>query len=216
VNAIRVKICGITSVADAQLAVKAGADAIGLVFYAPSPRAVSIAQAREIAASVGPFVTVVGLFVDADEAFVREVFANVALHVLQFHGDESREYCEQFQRPYMKAIRMRPELDVIQTITEYPGAAAILLDAYRPGVPGGTGETFDWQRVPSRTSQHSTLQFSASQPIVLAGGLTAENVALAVQSTHVYGVDVSGGVESAPGKKDPHKIEQFIHNARHA
>lgn len=215
-NAIRVKICGITSVADAQLAVKAGADAIGLVFYAPSPRAVSIAQAREIAASVGPFVTVVGLFVDADEAFVREVFANVALHVLQFHGDESREYCEQFQRPYMKAIRMRPELDVIQTITEYPGAAAILLDAYRPGVPGGTGETFDWQRVPSRTSQHSTLQFSASQPIVLAGGLTAENVALAVQSTHVYGVDVSGGVESAPGKKDPHKIEQFIHNARHA
>jgi phosphoribosylanthranilate isomerase len=221
VNAIRVKICGITSVADAQLAVKAGADAIGLVFYAPSPRAVSIAQAREIAASVGPFVTVVGLFVDADEAFVREVFANVALHVLQFHGDESREYCEQFQRPYMKAIRMRPELDVVQAIAEYPGATGILLDAYRPGVPGGTGETFDWQRVPSHASQHSTSQhptlpLPVSQPIVLAGGLTAENVALAVQSTHVYGVDVSGGVEFAPGKKDPHKIEQFIHNARHA
>jgi phosphoribosylanthranilate isomerase len=147
VNAIRVKICGITSVADAQIAVKAGADAIGLVFYAPSPRAVSIAQAREIAASVGPFVTVVGLFVDADEAFIREVLANVALHVLQFHGDESREFCEQFQRPYMKAIRMRPELDVVLAIAEYPSAVAILLDAYRPGVPGGTGETFDWQRV---------------------------------------------------------------------
>jgi phosphoribosylanthranilate isomerase len=206
VNAIRVKICGITSVADAQMAVKAGADAIGLVFYAPSPRAVSIAQAREIAASVGPFVTVVGLFVDATEAFVSEVLTNVALHVLQFHGDESREFCEQFQRPYMKAIRMRPELDVDQAIAEYPSAAAILLDAYRPGVPGGTGETFDWQRVPA----------PSARPIVLAGGLTPENIALAVESTQVYGVDVSGGVELAPGKKDAHKIEQFIHNAKHA
>jgi phosphoribosylanthranilate isomerase len=206
VNAIRVKICGITSVADAQNAVMAGADAIGLVFYAPSPRAVSIEQAREIAASVGPFVTVVGLFVDADAAFVHQVLANVALHVLQFHGDESREFCEQFQRPYMKAIRMRPELDVEHAIAEYPSAAAILLDAYRPGVPGGTGETFDWQRIP----------LQAVRPIVLAGGLTADNIALAIQSTHVYGVDVSGGVESAPGKKDAHKVEQFINNARHA
>lgn len=203
---MRVKICGITSVADAQIAVKAGADAIGLVFYAPSPRAVSIAQAREIAASVGPFVTVVGLFVNADEAFVSEVLANVALHVLQFHGDESREFCEQFQRPYMKAIRMRPELDVAQAIAEYPSAAAILLDAYRPGVPGGTGETFDWQRVPTQSVR----------PIVLAGGLTPENVAMAIQATHVYGVDVSGGVESSPGKKDPQKVEQFIHNAKRA
>lgn len=205
-NAIRVKICGITSVADAQIAVKAGADAIGLVFYAPSPRAVSIEQAREIAASVGPFVTVVGLFVNAEESYVHEILANVALHLLQFHGDESREYCEQFQRPYMKAIRMRPELDVVKAIGEYPSSAAILLDAYRPGIPGGTGETFDWQRVPTQ----------ASRPIVLAGGLTAENVALAIQSTHVYGVDVSGGVESTPGKKDPQKVEQFIYNARHA
>ena len=205
-NAIRVKICGITSVADAQKAVMAGADAVGLVFYAPSPRAVSIEQAREIAASVGPFVTVVGLFVDADAAFVHEVVANVALHVLQFHGHESREFCEQFQRPYMKAIRMRPELDVEHAIAEYPSAAAILLDAYRPGVPGGTGETFDWQRIPVH----------AARPIVLAGGLTADNVALAIQSTHVYGVDVSGGVESSPGKKDADKVEQLIHNARHA
>ncbi len=205
-NAIRVKICGITSVADAQIAVKAGADAIGLVFYAPSPRAVSIEQARVIATSVGPFVTVVGLFVNADATVVREVLANVALHVLQFHGDESREFCEQFQRPYMKAIRMRPELDVVQAIAEYPGAAAILLDAYCPGVPGGTGETFDWQRIPTQSAR----------PIVLAGGLTPENVALAIQSTHVYGVDVSGGVESAPGKKDAQKVEQFIHNAKHA
>lgn len=205
-NAIRVKICGITSVADAQVAVNAGADAIGLVFYAASPRAVSVAQAQVIADSVGPFVTVVGLFVDAEKAFIDDVLANVKLHVLQFHGNESREFCEQFQRPYMKAIRMRPELDVTQAIGNYPGAAAILLDAYRPGIPGGTGETFDWQRVPR----------AATRPIVLAGGLTAENVALAIQSTQIYGVDVSGGVESAPGQKDTKKVEQFIHNAKRA
>lgn len=204
-NAIRVKICGITSVADAKLAVQAGADAIGLVFYERSPRAVSIEQAREIAISVGPFVTVVGLFVDAEEAFVNDVLAKVGLHVLQFHGNESREFCEQFKRPYVKAIRMRPQLDVTQAIAEYSSATGILLDAYRPGVPGGTGETFDWQRVPSQSPK----------PIVLAGGLTAQNVAAAVESTQVYGVDVSGGVESAPGKKDPFKVEQFIHNAKH-
>jgi len=206
VNASRVKICGITSLEDAQVAVNAGADAIGLVFYASSPRAISIAQAREIAAAVGPFVTVVGLFVDAEEAYVREVLANVALHVLQFHGNETRNYCESFQRPYLKAIRMRSDADVQQAMVEYPSAAAILLDAYRPGVPGGTGETFDWQRVPAQSVR----------PIVLAGGLTPENVAQAIKVTQVYGVDVSGGVESQPGKKNAQKIEQFIHNARHA
>ena len=205
-NTIRVKICGITSIADARAAVESGADAIGLVFYEPSPRAVSIDQAQAIAASVGPFVTVVGLFVDADESYIRDVLGSVSLHVLQFHGNESREFCEQFQRPYMKAIRMRPELNVPQEIDTYLSASAILLDAYRPGVPGGTGETFDWQRVP----QNSPL------PIVLAGGLTPKNVASAIQSTQVYGVDVSGGVESAPGQKDPRKVAQFISNARHA
>ncbi|MET0356171.1 MAG: phosphoribosylanthranilate isomerase [Cellvibrio sp.] len=203
---MRVKICGITSVADALSAVDAGADAIGLVFYGPSPRAVSIDLARTIAASVGPFVTVVGLFVDAEESYIRDVLAKVSLHVLQFHGNESREFCEQFQRPYMKAIRMRPELDVAQEINRYLSASAILLDAYRPGIPGGTGETFDWQRVPKQ----------ALRPIVLAGGLTPENVSSAIQSTQVYGVDVSGGVESAPGQKDPRKVAQFISNARHA
>jgi len=206
VNTIRVKICGITSIADARAAVESGADAIGLVFYEPSPRAVSIDQAQAIAASVGPFVTVVGLFVDADESYIRDVLGSVSLHVLQFHGNESREFCEQFQRPYMKAIRMRPELNVPQEIDTYLSASAILLDAYRPGVPGGTGETFDWQRVP----QNSPL------PIVLAGGLTPKNVASAIQSTQVYGVDVSGGVESAPGQKDPRKVAQFISSARHA
>jgi phosphoribosylanthranilate isomerase len=206
VNAIRVKICGITSVADALSAVEVGADAIGLVFYPSSPRAVSVEQARAIAAAVGPFVTVVGLFVDADEDYIREVMTKVSLHVLQFHGNESREFCEQFQRSYMKAVRMKPELNVAQEIDKYLSASAILLDAYRPGVPGGTGETFDWARVPKESVR----------PIVLAGGLTSENIASAIRSTRVYGVDVSGGVESAPGQKDPHKVTQFIVNARHA
>lgn len=205
-KAIRVKICGITSVADAQLAVEAGADAIGMVFYAPSPRAVSIDQARVIAQSVGPFVTIVGLFVDAEKAFIDEVLASVSLHVLQFHGDESRDFCESFQRPYLKAIRMRPELDVEKAIANYPSASGILLDAYRPGVPGGTGETFDWQRVPK----------SSVKPIVLAGGLTPENVVQAINTTQVYGVDVSGGVESSPGKKDTYKVQTFIHSAKQA
>lgn len=181
----------------------AGADAIGLVFYEPSPRYVSIAQAGSIALAVGPFVTVVGLFVDATPGMVNKALAQVPLHVLQFHGDESPAYCEAFQRPYMKAIRMRPELDVEAAIASYPSASAILLDAYRPGVPGGTGESFDWQRVP----QHST------KPIVLAGGLTPSNVAQAIAQTRVYGVDVSGGVEIAPGKKDANKVNDFIINA---
>lgn len=205
-NSIRIKICGITSVADGLAAVRAGAHAIGLVFYSKSPRAVTLEQATEIAAALGPFVTLVGLFVDAEPEFVRAAAAVAGLQLLQFHGDESREYCEQFQRPYMKAIRMRPELDVVAAINEYPSASGILLDAYRPGIPGGTGETFDWQRVPAQSLR----------PLVLAGGLTPANVAAAIRATGVYGVDVSGGVESAPGKKDKEKIDQFIHNARNA
>lgn len=203
-SSVRIKICGITSVADGLAAMQAGAHAIGLVFYAKSPRAVTLQQAQEIAAAVGPFVTVVGLFVDAAPEFVREAAAIAGLQLLQFHGEESRDYCEQFQRPYLKAIRMRADLDVRAAIDEYPSASGILLDAYRPGVPGGTGETFDWQRVPAESPR----------PLVLAGGLTPANVAAAIQATGVYGVDVSGGVESAPGKKDKEKIDQFIHNAR--
>ncbi|MGM8225690.1 phosphoribosylanthranilate isomerase [Cellvibrio sp. ARAG 10.3] len=201
----RIKICGITSVTDALAAQVAGADAIGLVFYEPSPRAVDIELAREIACSVGPFVTVVGLFVDAEPAYVNTVLAQVPLHVLQFHGDETPAYCESFGRPYLKAIRMRPELDTRSAIADYPSATAILLDAYRPGIPGGTGETFDWQRVPQ----------DSGKTIILAGGLTPANVAEAIRSTHVYGVDVSGGVESAPGQKDAAKVKEFIINASH-
>ncbi len=200
----RVKICGITNIEDAMAAVGAGAEALGLVFYAASPRAVAIEQARAIAFAVGPFAVTTGLFVDADPEFVNAVLKEVPLQLLQFHGDETLAYCESFARPYMKAIRMRPELNVVAAIGEYPSSSGILLDAYRPGVPGGTGETFDWARVPQQSTK----------PLVLAGGLTSANVVEAIRATRVYGVDVSGGVESAPGKKDHAKITSFINNAR--
>jgi phosphoribosylanthranilate isomerase len=204
VHNIRIKICGITRVEDAFAVVDAGAEALGLVFHPASPRIVSIEQAKLIVDAVGPFIVTTGLFVDADAAYVNSVLAQVPLQLLQFHGDESLAYCESFHRPYMKALRMKPELDVLAAIAAYPSATGILLDAYRPGVPGGTGETFDWARVPLK----------ADKPIVLAGGLTPENVAKAIMITQVYGVDVSGGVESAPGKKDPAKIATFIKNAK--
>jgi phosphoribosylanthranilate isomerase len=203
----RVKICGITSVDDGLLAVNAGADAIGLVFYEPSPRYVPIALAASIAAAVGPFVSTVGLFVNADADTVRQVLAAVPLQVLQFHGDETADFCDQFQRPYMKAIRMKPDLDVESAIRDYPNAVGILLDAYRKGVPGGTGETFDWARVP--LSNNTSLP-----PIILAGGLTSQNVQAAIQQTRPYGVDVSGGVEQTAGKKDQQKVMNFIKNAK--
>jgi phosphoribosylanthranilate isomerase len=202
---IRVKICGITSIDDALIAVDAGADSIGLVFYPSSPRYVSIVAAAKIAQAVGPFVTVVGLFVNADKIEVNRVLSQVNLHVLQFHGDESATFCECFQRPYLKAIRMKPGLDVEQVIKAYPSAAGVLLDAYRKGVPGGTGETFDWERVPSGKNLPA---------IILAGGLTPANVSGAVIATSPYGVDVSGGVESSPGKKSQGKVVDFINNVK--
>lgn len=205
-SCMRIKICGITSVDDAYATVDAGADALGLVFYAASPRAVNSGLARQISLAAGPFVSVTGLFVDADPEFVTSVLNRVPLQLLQFHGDEPEAYCVSFGRPYMKAIRMRPDVDVNAEIARYPSASGILLDAYRPGVPGGTGDTFDWTRVPRQSSV----------PIVLAGGLTAENVGDAITTTAVYGVDVSGGVESSPGKKNHKQIALFINNARRA
>jgi len=201
----RVKICGITRPDDARQAIAAGADALGLVFYASSPRAVSVAQAQQVALAAGPFVTSVGLFVNAEPAAVREILNQVPIQLLQFHGDEDARYCETFDRPYTKAIRMRPGLDVMASMAEHPRALGFLLDAYRPGVPGGTGESFDWQRVPQRSDR----------PIILAGGLTPGNVSRAVEMTKPYGVDVSGGVEVAPGHKDQNKMNLFIHNAKH-
>ena len=197
---MRVKICGITSVDDALAAVNAGADAIGLVFYEPSPRYVSEELAREVALAVGPFVTVTGLFVNESQKTLERVLSRVPLQLLQFHGDELPEYCEHFSRPYMKAIRMREGVDVAQEISRFSSATGILLDAYRPGIPGGTGAVFDWQRVPQQ----------AAKPIVLAGGLTPDNVVTAIEQTACYGVDVSGGVEASPGSKDHQKIKDFI------
>ena len=201
---VRVKICGITRVGDATQVLAAGADAIGLVFYPPSPRCVDIERAQEIALEVGPFVNVVGLFVDAEPSHIESVLQRVPLTTLQFHGDESEAQCLRYGRPYLKALRMKPGMDVRDALRSYPSASGILLDAYRKGVPGGTGETFDWQRVPRDQKQH----------LVLAGGLTPENVAAAIAATGVYGVDVSGGVESAPGIKDAARIASFIQRAK--
>lgn len=200
----RVKICGITRVEDAVCAAQQGVDAIGLVFYALSPRAVGIQQAADIVAQLPPFVTTVGLFVDADVAFVQDVIMRVSLDLLQFHGDESAEYCEQFNKPYMKAIRMRDDLSLESSVLRYENAKALLLDSYQPGMPGGTGTTFDWGRIPDKMHK----------PIVLAGGLDAGNVAGAIQQTSPYAVDVSGGVEASKGIKDAAKMAAFINEVK--
>lgn len=200
----RVKICGLTSVDDAKHAAECGADAIGLVFYPPSSRNIDdLALAFDIAQSVGPFVEVVGLFVDADPAQIENVLSRVPLNCLQFHGDESAVFCEQFSRPFYKALRMKPELDIVEKVAEYSSSRGILLDTYVKGVPGGTGQTFNWNEIPS-----------SLRNVVLAGGLNPENVAEAVRIAKPYAVDVSGGVEMSPGKKDPQKVAAFIENAR--
>lgn len=203
-TAVRVKICGITRVEDALAAAAAGADAIGLVFYADSPRAVGVEQARAIIAALPPFVTTVGLFVDAGRDELAHILASVPLDLLQFHGDESAEQCEGFGRPYIKALRVRAGDDIVARVADYPGAQGILLDAYVEGVPGGTGEAFDWSLIPQ----------GLSKPLILAGGLRPDNVAAAVAQVRPYAVDVSGGVEASKGIKDAQKVGAFIRAAR--
>lgn len=196
----RIKICGITRVQDALAVAHGGADAIGLVFYAPSPRCVSIEQAATLARSLPPFITTVGLFVNADAAFVREVLASVPLDVLQFHGDETPEYCAQFNKPYLKAIRVKAGVNLIECAARFSGAQGLLLDAFVEGIPGGTGASFDWTLIPQ----------DLQVPIILSGGLDAQNVAAAIQQTRPYAVDVSSGVEFGKGIKDAAKIAAFI------
>ncbi|MBV2122933.1 MAG: phosphoribosylanthranilate isomerase [Candidatus Thiodiazotropha sp. (ex Ctena orbiculata)] len=196
----RIKICGITRTEDALTATRLGADAIGLVFYPPSPRSVSPEQAQRIVKSLPPFVTVVGLFVNEDRAVIEQILNQVPLDLLQFHGDESAEDCSGFGRPWIKAIRMRQETDLLSLEQQYKDASGLLLDTYQAGVPGGTGKTFDWDLVPE----------SLAGKVILAGGLNSENVTRAVASLHPYAVDVSGGVEAAKGIKDAAKIEAFI------
>ena len=199
-SVVRSKICGITRIEDALIAAEAGADAIGLVFYAKSPRAVSIQQARDIVAALPAFVTTVGLFVNASREELNDVLAGVALDLLQFHGDESPAECESYQRPYIKALRVKPGDDIAQLAAPYAKARGILLDTYVPGVPGGTGAAFDWSLVPS----------GLPQPVILAGGLSAANVQAAIEQVRPYAVDVSGGVEAGKGIKDAAKIRAFM------
>ncbi|MGS2723292.1 phosphoribosylanthranilate isomerase [Porticoccus sp. GXU_MW_L64] len=203
--ATRVKICGITSVDDARQALDVGADAIGVVFYEPSPRAVSVQQVRQIASAVGPFVTLVGLFVNASADTINNVLKSVPLQLLQFHGDEPPEFCEQFGMPWCKAIRMAPDLDVVAEAEKFANAQALLFDAWQKDKYGGTGKVFEWQRVPQ-----------LGKPVILAGGLNPDNVVEAVKTVRPYAVDVSGGVEAAKGVKSPEKMQQFIERAKSA
>ncbi|HOY86574.1 MAG: phosphoribosylanthranilate isomerase [Methylotenera sp.] len=196
----RVKICGITRPEDALVAVDLGVDALGLVFYAPSPRNVTIATAADVARQIPAFVSVVGLFVNAEPSFVEEVIANVGLSLLQFHGDETPEDCERFGLPYIKAIRVKADTNLVQYARDFTSAKALLLDTYTEGVAGGTGQMFDWNLIPS----------ALPKPVILAGGLQANNVAQAIRQVKPYAVDVSGGVEATKGIKDAQKIAAFM------
>ncbi|WP_217474519.1 phosphoribosylanthranilate isomerase [Stutzerimonas stutzeri] len=203
---VRSKICGITRVEDALIAAEAGADAIGLVFYAKSPRAVSIQQARAIISALPPFVTTVGLFVNASRCELNEILDAVALDTLQFHGDEQPADCEGFHRPWYKALRVKAGDDIRAQAARYVGASAILLDTFVAGVPGGTGEVFDWSLIPA----------DLPKPLILAGGLTPDNVHQAVTEVQPFAVDVSGGVEVSKGIKDAAKVHEFVRQVRAA
>ena len=202
----RVKICGITRLEDALEAVKQGADALGFVFYAKSPRNITPAQAVEIVSKIPAFVTTVGLFVDAEPAFIQQVLLIAPLDLLQFHGDETPSECRQYSRPYIKAIRVKSDTNLVQYAADYADAKALLLDAFAEGVPGGTGQVFDWSLIP----HHLPL------PVVLAGGLNVENVGLAIEQVQPYAVDVSGGVEASKGIKDAAKIAAFMRGVSNA
>ena len=199
----RVKICGITRSQDALLASQLGADALGLVFYAGSKRAIGLERAQQIRAALPAFVSLVGLFVNPSEKEVESVLAGVHLDCLQFHGDESPGFCASFAIPYIKALRMAPGLDVQALIQCYSGACAILLDAWDPRQAGGTGKQFDWS-LAAQSVQQSEL------PIILAGGLEAANAAQAITQVRPWALDLSSGVESEPGCKDPQRLTAFF------
>jgi phosphoribosylanthranilate isomerase len=201
-----VKICGITRPEDALAAARSGAHAIGLVFYVRSPRHVTPARAAEIIRVLPPFITTVGLFVDATAEEVLAVLAEAPVGLLQFHGDEPPGFCRQFKRPYIKAVRMRPGVDLLQYTRDYHDAKALLLDNHVEGLHGGSGAVFDWSLIPR----------GLPLPVILSGGLTPENVMDAVRRVRPSAVDVSSGVESAKGIKDARKIAAFIRRARNA
>jgi len=200
----KIKICGFTNAEVARAAIFAGADAIGLVFYGPSPRNVSIDAAREIVAALPPFVNRVGLFVNANPSQIDEVLCEVPLDTLQFHGDESPLDCAQYHMPFYKSVRVNEQTNLVRLADDFSQASALLLDACTPNAYGGTGGVFDW----------SLAKTEIGLPIILAGGLTADNVADAIAQVNPYAVDVSSGVESAKGIKDIDKIKAFIHKVR--
>lgn len=200
---VRIKICGLTRDQDVHNAVAEGADALGFVLYAPSPRAVSAEQAAQLIQKVPAFVTTVALFVNESVEEIQRALEICPFDLLQFHGDESPEFCRQFNHPYMKAIRVRSAEDIHSAAQQYPDAKALLLDAYVENLPGGTGQAFDWRLIPQ-----------LSIPWVLAGGLNANNVADAINQVQPFAVDISGGVEASKGIKDAQKIKDFISEVR--
>ena len=201
---VRVKICGITSSEQAQMAQQYGADALGLVIYEKSPRYVNIEQAAKIRGSMTSESLAIALLVNPSESLVRQVIDQVKPDFIQFHGDETPEFCHQFNFPFIRAVRMREGLDIDAEVAAYKAEGGFLFDAWSDDLYGGTGHSFDWSRLPSTTDYQ----------LILAGGLTANNVNQAVAMTKPYMVDVSGGVESSPGVKDPQKVEAFINEAK--
>ncbi|MCX7961119.1 MAG: phosphoribosylanthranilate isomerase [Burkholderiales bacterium] len=201
----RVKICGITRLEDLEAAAQAGADAVGFVFYPPSPRCLEVATARRLRRAAPAFVTTVALFVNAPPADVARVVAEVRPDMLQFHGEETPEYCESFGLPYIKAARVRAGIDLLEYWRPFAGAAAWLADAWVEAY-GGVGARFDWSLLPARPAR----------PLVLSGGLTSANVGAAIRALRPWAVDVSSGVESAKGIKDAARIAAFIAEVRNA
>ncbi len=203
VSRVRIKICGITSKSIAGTACAAGADAIGLMFYAPSPRHLELDQAGEITRSLPPYVTSVGVVVNPEADYVTQIIRTAGVDQLQFHGEETDTYCQSFGLPYIKVLRVADDVDLLYAERSYPGACGILLDTHTAELYGGSGKSFDWNRV----------NYHGSKPVILAGGLTPENIPQALEVASPYGVDVSTGVETG-GTKDPEKIAAFCHNIR--
>ena len=203
---VRIKVCGMTRTEDVAEAARLGVDAVGLVFYPKSPRNVGIDQARELVTALPAFVTVTALFLDPDRDHVQRVLDNVRVELLQFHGGEPAEFCRSFGRPYIKAVPMGGQVDVSEYAQRHAGAAALLLDSHAAGQRGGTGVSFDWASLPK----------VEGPPVIVAGGLNPSNVATAIRIVRPYGVDVSSGVESAPGIKDAGKMADFVSEVNRA
>ena len=200
----RIKICGLRDPDHVRIATEAGADAIGVVFYKPSPRYVTADEAAAVVAAVPPYVTSVGLFVNEPADSVKSILGRVPLGLLQFQGEEGPDYCASFGVPFVRAVAMEPGTDLVELAHRFSRARALLLDAHVPGLPGGTGRTFDWSRIPR----------NLPIPVILSGGLTVENVGQAVREVRPWAVDVSSGVERSRGVKDPGKIVEFIRSVR--